>query len=74
MSEVRDRTEPKTKRELRAMIAKAMNVHLALVAVYKCKVHGWDANVMTADLDAVATHQALKQIASELRTRYHLVD
>jgi hypothetical protein len=74
VSEVRDRTEPRTKRELRAMIDTAMNVRLALVAVYKCKDHGWDANVMTADPGAVATHQALKQIASELRTRYHLVD
>ena len=73
MNVVRDRTEPKTKRELREMIAKAINVNLALVAVYKCKVHGWDANVMTTEPGAAATHQALKQIASELRERYHLV-
>ncbi len=56
------------------MIAKAIDVHMALVAVYKCKVHTWDANVMATEPGAVATHQALKQIASELRERYHLVD
>jgi hypothetical protein len=75
VSVVRDRTAPKTKRELREIIAKAINVNVALVAVYKCKVHGWDANVMTSELSrAVATNQALKQIASELRERYHLGD
>ena len=65
MSVVGSRTEPKTKRELRDMIAESINVSVVQVAVYKCKVHGWDANV---------ANQAVKRIASELREKYYLVD
>ena len=71
-----NKTEPKTKRELRHMIARRINANMVQVAVYKSKVHGWDASVMTTDHpgQAVASHQALKQIASELREKYHLID
>ena len=65
VSVVGSRPEPKTKRELRDMIAKSINVRVVEVAVYRCKSHGWDANV---------TNQAVKQITSELREKYYLVD
>jgi hypothetical protein len=66
--------ERKTKQELADMIAARINVGGVNVVVFKVPQLGWDANLITAPIQASNAATMVQQIAAELRTQYDLVD
>jgi hypothetical protein len=64
----------KSKRELADMIAERLGVGGVQVAVYKCPIYGWDANVITAPTQVVQANGLAKQAAAELREQFELAD